>query len=118
MNTYCAVYRLNPERIDDYCTLHQNCWPDQLRALREAGAQNLEIFLEGTLCIITYMCEDFDAFLEALSRSEVNRRWQAAMEGIFQSNTSLSGEDRIVPARKVFSLKDQLENSLTVDQRR
>lgn len=41
MNTYCAVYNLNPDRIDEYIELHRNCWPEQLKALREAGAVNL-----------------------------------------------------------------------------
>lgn len=108
MNTYCAVYRLKPERIEEYCALHANCWPEQLHALRESGAENLEIFLEGALCIITYECADFDRFLETLSGSEVNRRWQEAMRGIFESNTNLTGENKITPARKVFSLKGQL----------
>ena len=108
MNTYCALYRLHPERVEDYCALHAACWPEQLHALREAGAEDLEIFLEGNLCIITYRCENFAAFLEALSHSEVNRRWQKAMQGIFLSNTSLTGENQISPARKIFSLREQL----------
>lgn len=109
MNTYCAVYNLNPDRIDEYIELHRNCWPEQLKALREAGAVNLEIYLYGTQCIITYECENFNEFLDRLSASETNSRWQKRMDGIFVNDIALTGGQRIMPLQKIFSLKKQYD---------
>lgn len=108
MNTYCAVYNLNPDRIDEYIELHRNCWQEQLKALRESGAENLEIFINGTQCIITYECEDFYKFLDRLSESETNSRWQKRMDGIFINDVVFTGDQKIRPLDKIFSLKKQL----------
>lgn len=109
MNTYCAVYELNPEKVDEYIELHENCWKEQLWALRESGAENLEIFLNGSQCIIMYECEDFYLLLENLSKNETNAKWQKRMDGLFISNVNLTGNQRIEPAKKIFSLKKKLE---------
>lgn len=114
MNTYCAVYELNPEKVDKYIELHANCWPEQIRVLRESGAENLEIFINGTQCIITYECEDFYLFIENLSKNETNAKWQKRMEGFFISNVNLTGNQRIEPTQKVFSLKKELEGQVIV----
>lgn len=109
MNNYCAVYELNPEKIEEYIEVHDNCWQEQLWALRESGAENLEIFLNGTQCIITYACESFDLFIEKLSRNETNKKWQKKMDDFFVSNVNYTGKDKIEPVRKIFSLKEKLK---------
>jgi L-rhamnose mutarotase len=108
MNTYCAVYELNPGKINEYIELHENCWQEQLLALRESGAENLEIFLNGTQCIIFYECEDFDLFLEKLSINKVNMEWQQKMKEFFAGDVNLTGDQRIAPVKKVFGLKQKL----------
>ncbi|TAH64376.1 MAG: L-rhamnose mutarotase [Anaerolineaceae bacterium] len=109
MNSYCAVYELIPGKIDEYIELHDNCWQEQLWALRESGAENLEIFLYGTQCIITYICENFDVFLDNLSKSETNKKWQEKMNDFFVNNVNYTGEEKTEPVKKIFSLKEKLE---------
>lgn len=108
MNTYCAVYELIPDKIDEYIELHKNCWQEQLQALRESGAENLEIFLNGTQCIITYECIDFYRFIDNLSKNETNTKWQKIMDGIFKNDIRLTGNQGIRPLEKIFSLKQRL----------
>lgn len=108
MKSYCAVYELYPDKIDKYIELHDNIWQEQLWALRESGAENLEIFLNGTQCIITYTCENFDKFLDNLSKNETNKRWQERMNDFFVNNVNYKGSDKTKPLNKIFSLKEKL----------
>jgi len=109
MNTYCAIYELKPERIEQYVQLHRECPDWQLRALRDAGAHDLEIYLWGSYCIITYACErDFADFIDRLSESADNTRWQQLMNEMFVQKPILEGTE-LKPLEKIFSLARQLD---------
>ena len=56
-----------------------------------------------------YECEDFYLLLKNLSKNETNAKWQKRMDGLFISNVNLTGNQRIEPAKKIFSLKKKME---------
>lgn len=106
MNSYCMVYKLKEDRIGDYIRCHRSIGADQVRALRDAGAEELEIYLWGQYSVITYKCDDFSAFIDNLSRSPVNSRWQEIVGPMFETTPQLSGEEKIVPLQRIFKLSE------------
>lgn len=106
MNTYCATFSLRPDQVTAYRELHIHCWKEQREALKNAGAKNLEIFMQENGCIIVYTCENFDAFLEKLEASPVNKRWQDQVNCCFSDTVELTGNQKIVPLEKIFSLTE------------
>lgn len=108
MNTYCNIYELKPEQVAAYVELHEHCPDWQVQALRDAGADDLEIYLWGHYCIITYVCSvDFAQFVDNLSRSEDNSRWQQLVNGMFAQTPVIEGA-ALKPLDKIFSLREQV----------
>jgi len=105
MNTYCKIYKLKKDRVKDYIDCHANISDEQVRTLKKAGAENLEIYMWGEYCIITYECIEFGKYLDNLSRSEENARWQCVVGPMFEETPVLEGRDKIKPLEKIFSLK-------------
>jgi L-rhamnose mutarotase len=109
MNTYCMIYELKPEFIEEYINLHQNCPDYQINALKDAGAENLEIYIYNNFCIITYELKvSFSVFLNILGQSPDNSRWQKMVDGMFSKKPVITGEDQIQSLKKIFSLKQLL----------
>ena len=105
MNTYCMLYELKPDCVEEYIRLHQNCPDYQITALKDAGAENLEIYIYNNYCIITYELNvTFAAFLDHLGRSEDNSRWQKMVDGMFVKKPAITGQDQIQSLKKIFSL--------------
>ena len=108
---YCFLLRVRPERMDEYKRRHEAVWPGMLRALAETGWRNYSLFLREDGLLVGYVeADDLAAAQEAMSRTEVNARWQAEMAPYF---TDLEGtpDQGFVLLREVFNLEDQLAES-------
>ena len=44
MKRYCFIIEINEDQMEDYVALHKDPWPDTLRLLKEAGAEELVIY--------------------------------------------------------------------------
>src|SRR5215204_5714890 len=73
--------RVRPERLEEYKQLHQDVWPELLDDMRAASIRNYSIFADGPELFAYLECDDWGAALEALARSDANRRWQELMSG-------------------------------------
>jgi L-rhamnose mutarotase len=80
----CFLARVRPERMDEYRERHARVWPEMLAALRAAGWGNYSIFLADDGLLVGYLeTDDYAAALDAMAATDVNRRWQAEMAGLF-----------------------------------
>lgn len=115
MKTYCMVNRLKKEYVTDYEREHENAhltrWKTQLAALRDAGAQNCQVFVQGDFSIVIMVCDDLDECLSRLSKNPDNRAWQALMADYFDATVYFDG-DGTVTAKKIFDLEEQLQGYL------
>lgn len=109
MNSYCMIYELKKEYVSDYVEIHKNCWFEQLRALKDSGTENLQIFMYENYSIIYYECEDFDHWLENLAKTESNKKWQEIIGKWFVDSPVLEGKNKIKTLEKIFDLKRQIE---------
>ena len=84
MERVCFLARVRPERLGEYRERHKDVWPSMRAALREAGWGNYSLFLREDGLLVGYLeTEDYQAALDAMAATEVNRRWQAEMAEFF-----------------------------------
>ncbi len=84
MERVCFLARVRPDRLDEYRERHKNVWPEMRAALTEAGWGNYSIFLTGDGQLIGYLeTDDYQAALDAMAVTDVNKRWQAEMSEFF-----------------------------------
>ena len=80
----CFLARVRPERLAEYRERHENVWPQMRAALRDAGWGNYSLFLTDDGLLVGYLeTTDYQAALDAMSKTEVNERWQAEMSEFF-----------------------------------
>ncbi len=100
----CAsIFRIKPELKAEYKKAHDEIWPDMARAIRRSGIRNYSIYFreDGTLFAYLEAPDPAKAF-ELLGKTEVNTRWQKAMDRYFvKKDPSLLGAE-VVPLEEVF----------------
>jgi L-rhamnose mutarotase len=76
-----------------------------LDALSAAGWRNYSLFLASSGMLIGYVeCDDFEAALEAMERTNVNARWQAEMAEFFQGLEGQRPDEGLRRLEEVFHL--------------
>lgn len=85
----CFVMHVRKEALAEYTRRHAEVWPEMRAALTEAGWRNYSLYSAGDGTIIAY-CEadDFQAALDAMQDKDVNRRWQAEMAPMFETQVA------------------------------
>jgi len=84
MERVCFLARIRPDRLDEYRARHQEVWPEMTGALREAGWANYTLFLTDDGLLIGYLeTDNYQAALDAMAATDVNRRWQGEMSEFF-----------------------------------
>ena len=84
MERVCFLARVRPDRLDEYRERHKSVWPEMRAALAAAGWGNYSIFLAADGLLVGYLeTEDYQAALDAMAVTEVNKRWQAEMSQFF-----------------------------------
>lgn len=107
MPRYCFTSAIRPERIKEYRRSHTAVWPEMLEALRDAGWRNYSLFLAGDGTLVgTFEADDYEAAQAAMERTEVNARWQAAMEQYFVNPGN--PDEGFALLEEIFHLEDQL----------
>jgi L-rhamnose mutarotase len=92
---------IDPERADEYDTIHADPWPEMMAAIREAGFRNYSGFRRGAH--VAYYGEyypDMDTVFGRIGQTEVNARWGQAFEGIITTITD--GAGNLITAGEVF----------------
>jgi L-rhamnose mutarotase len=84
MKRYGSIFRIKPEMVKEYKKAHDEIWPDMARAIQDAGIHNYSIFFRKDGTLFSYFeCENADNAMAMIRKTEVNARWQAAMEKFF-----------------------------------
>ena len=87
MQRVCFLLQLKKDRIEEYRKAHQ-VWPEMLDAMHAAGIRNYSMFIRKDGMLVGYFeAENPEQALQALGKTEVNRRWQEYMAPFFDSGT-------------------------------
>ena len=108
MPRVCFTLQVRPDRLDEYRARHAQVWPDMLRALRDTGWSDYQLFLrDDGLVVGTLVTDDLAAAQAAMEETTANARWQADMAPFFELPDGRP--DRSArPLDLIFDLGDQL----------
>ncbi len=103
---YAFQMRIKPELKAEYKKAHDELWPDMAKAIRKSGIRNYSIFFRDDGTLFAYLeSEDPAGAFERLGKTEVNERWQKAMDRFFvKKDPSVLGPE-VVALEEVFYLK-------------
>ncbi len=87
MTRKAFIMTVNPGQEDEYRRRHNPIWPELQSALKAHGVHNYSIFLDrASHKLFAYVeIEDEERWL-AIARTEVCRRWWAAMRDVMATN--------------------------------
>ncbi|MFC2145063.1 L-rhamnose mutarotase [Actinomycetota bacterium] len=79
------TFRIKPELKDGYKKDHDEIWPEVTQTIKDSGIKNYSIFFrkDGTLFAYLEIDGDFEEEMKKTAGTDVNRRWQEAMEKYF-----------------------------------
>jgi L-rhamnose mutarotase len=80
------MMRIKPGTEEEYKRRHDEIWPEMLELIRAAGIRNYTIFRQGTTLFNYLECDDWQAVLDRLAKSDVSARWGEYMSDILESD--------------------------------
>ncbi len=95
MKRYAFIMRIRPELRAEYQKAHDEIWPDMAAAIRKSGIRNYSIYFRQDGTLFAYLeSKDPGAAFAWLGKTEVNARWQKAMDRFFvKKDPSTLGPD-------------------------
>lgn len=109
---YCFVIEINEDQVDDYIALHKNPWPETLKGLKAAGADELVIYRYKNFSILFYECEDINEVYRIWGANETCAKWNARLSNAYKVSPKIDGTDDVETLEKIFDLNQQLLGSL------
>jgi len=71
-------------KLEEYKKRHDEIWPEMTKLLNEAGIHNYSIWNTGNELFAYFECDiDYEKSLEIQMQSQIGKRWNKYMEGIF-----------------------------------
>jgi L-rhamnose mutarotase len=80
----CFTLQVRRDRLGEYRERHAEVWPEMLRALRDTGWRDYQLFLrEDGLLVGTLVTDDLAAAQAAMEKTSINSFWQTEMAAFF-----------------------------------
>ena len=91
MKRICFTLQIRKDRVAEYLQAH-DVWPEMRAAIASAGIRNYSMFInESTGMAVGYFeADDPDQALAQLGQTDVNARWQVAMNEFIEGGGDLS----------------------------
>lgn len=81
------IWKMKPEMKEQYKKDHDNIWPDMAKAIKDAGYKNYSIYFRKDGTMFAYLEHDnLEEGSKKMAATEVNSRWQKAMDKYFIKN--------------------------------
>lgn len=84
MGHYAWVLEVRPGYEEEYKKRHDEIWPELVEDIKKAGLRNYNIFRHGLTLIGYFETDDLEASIDALGKSDANRRWGEYMAPIMK----------------------------------
>ncbi|MBL4599171.1 MAG: L-rhamnose mutarotase [Rhizobiaceae bacterium] len=96
--------KLHSGKLEEYRRRHDEIWPELVEALHEAKIRDYSIYYDDeTRILFATMWRSKDHGLEALSKSELMRKWWAYMADIMETHPD--NEPIATPLETVFHME-------------
>ena len=99
------AFRMNlfPGQAREYRKRHDEIFPELAKALKDAGVSDYQIWLDPeSNHLFGFLTRSDDHTMDALPRTDANRRWWDFMADIMRTNDL--GEPVTVPLENVFKM--------------
>ena len=96
---------VKPGSEEAYDEAHRQVWPELLAELQAGGVREYSIFRRGSELFLYMLVPDFQALLDHLAQSDVNRRWQETMAPLFETVPSLKEGESFAMMDEVFYMQ-------------
>jgi L-rhamnose mutarotase len=103
--------RIRKGSASEYEAAHREVWPELIEELTRFGVSDYSIFRRGQELFLYLRVPDFDALLQKLAASDVNRRWQQRMAHLFEPVPSLKPDEPFAMMEEVFFMPGANEDS-------
>ena len=109
MKRYCLALDLknDPALIAEYEKYHQNSWPENLKAIKEAGIEVMDIYRTGNRLFMIMETKDDFSFEEKSKSDATNRKvleWEELMWKYQQALPHAKPGEKWVLMDKIFEL--------------
>ena len=110
MKRYCLTLDLkdDPRLIAEYKRYHQKIWPEITRSIKDAGIEDMEIYLLGTRMFMIMEVNEKFSFEAKKRADELNpkvREWEALMWRFQQSLPQAKPGEKWLLMEQIFSLE-------------
>jgi L-rhamnose mutarotase len=107
---YCLTLDLkdDPKLIADYKRYHQKIWPEITRSIKDAGIEDMEIYLLGTRMFMIMEVNEMFSFEAKKKADELNpkvQEWEALMWRFQQSLPEAEPGEKWLLMDRIFSLE-------------
>jgi L-rhamnose mutarotase len=100
---YAFLMRIKPELKAEYKKAHDEIWQDMARAIRKSGIRNYSIYFQDDGTLFAYLeSRDPAKAFAWLGTTEVNERWQKAMDKYFVKKDPSTLGPEVAPLEEVF----------------
>ena len=108
MKRYCLALDLknDPALIAEYEKYHQNSWPENLKAIKEAGIEVMDIYRTGNRLFMIMETKDDFSFEEKSKSDATNRKvqeWEELMWKYQQALPHAKPGEKWMMMDKIFS---------------
>lgn len=113
MKRYCLALDLknDPTLIAEYEKYHQNSWPENLKAIKDAGIEVMEIYRTGNRLFMIMETKDSFSFEEKSQSDATNRKvqeWEELMWKYQQALPHAKPGEKWVLMEKMFELRSEI----------
>ncbi|MEK6781305.1 MAG: L-rhamnose mutarotase [Bacteroidota bacterium] len=109
MKRYCLALDLkdDPILIKEYEKYHRNSWPENLKAIKDAGIEVMEIYRTGNRLFMIMETKDDFSFEEKSKRDAINQKvqeWEELMWKYQQALPHAKAGEKWLVMEKMFEL--------------
>ena len=109
MKKYCLALDLkdDPKLIQEYIIHHENVWPEIIKSIKNAGIENVELFLFGNRMVMTIEANDYFSFDKKAEMDANNPRVQEWEELMWKYQQAIPGAkpgEKWVLMEKIFDM--------------
>lgn len=104
-NRYAWTWKVKPEFLEEYVTMHLNPWIEIMEEHTKAGISNYSIFQNGNQFFYVYECADPAKAAKYMAESEACKKWDAITSKMVEGSFDYNKENPIEFMREIFYLK-------------
>lgn len=84
MSRFCFIFKIMPELKKGFVKDLDNIWPDLVRAIKEVGIRNYNLFYREDGTIVAYLeADNTDKSLAELQKRDIRTKWEKHVKDYF-----------------------------------